>query len=108
MSPIDRARLLTLHQREEKRFVADHPRSAELYLRAQRSLLGGVPLNSSLRWHSQRFSLARLVRYESWLRSIREDSPHSGAVRFPAQSALRSKLRLFPLAFKSVTLRGMY
>lgn len=45
MSPIDRARLLTLQQREEKRFVADHPRSAELYLRAQRSLLGGVPLN---------------------------------------------------------------
>ncbi|MGC1414056.1 MAG: aspartate aminotransferase family protein [Candidatus Acidiferrum sp.] len=50
MSPIDRARLHSLHQREEKRFVSDHPRSAELYLRAQRSLLGGVPMNWMNKW----------------------------------------------------------
>src|SRR5580692_9761343 len=50
MIPIDRTRLLTLHLREEKRFVADHPRSAELYLRAQSSLLGGVPMNWMNKW----------------------------------------------------------
>lgn len=50
MSPIDRSRLRSLHQREEKRFVADHPRSAELYFRAQRSLLGGVPMNWMNKW----------------------------------------------------------
>jgi hypothetical protein len=31
MATIDRAKLHAFHQREEKRFVADHPRSAELY-----------------------------------------------------------------------------
>src|SRR5271163_1468695 len=50
MSTIDRSRLHSLHQREEKRFVADHPRSAELYLRAQSSLLGGVPMNWMNKW----------------------------------------------------------
>jgi glutamate-1-semialdehyde 2,1-aminomutase len=50
MSPIDRARLHSLYQREEKRFVSTHPRSAELYLRAQRSLLGGVPMNWMNKW----------------------------------------------------------
>src|SRR5580692_6806962 len=50
MATIDRAKLQTLHQREEKRFVAEHPRSAELYLRAQSSLLGGVPMNWMNKW----------------------------------------------------------
>jgi glutamate-1-semialdehyde 2,1-aminomutase len=50
MTTIDRAKLHSLHQREEKRFVADHPRSAELYLRAQSSLLGGVPMNWMNKW----------------------------------------------------------
>ena len=50
MTTIDRARLHSLHQREEKRFIADHPRSAELYLRAQSSLLGGVPMNWMNKW----------------------------------------------------------
>lgn len=47
---IDRSRLHTLHEREEKRFIAEHPRSAELYLRAQTSLLGGVPMNWMNKW----------------------------------------------------------
>jgi glutamate-1-semialdehyde 2,1-aminomutase len=47
---IDRSRLRTLHKREEMRFVAEHPRSAELYLRAQASLLGGVPMNWMNKW----------------------------------------------------------
>src|SRR5579859_5572081 len=50
MTTINRAKLQSLHQREEKRFVADHPRSAELYLRAQSSLLGGVPMNWMNKW----------------------------------------------------------
>jgi glutamate-1-semialdehyde 2,1-aminomutase len=50
MTTIDRDRLQTLRQREEKRFLAEHPRSAELYYRAQGSLLGGVPMNWMKKW----------------------------------------------------------
>ena len=50
MTTIDRAKLKTLQQREAKRFVAEHPRSAELYKRAQESLLGGVPMNWMKKW----------------------------------------------------------
>jgi len=50
MSTIDRARLHELQQREEKRFVLEHPRSAELYARAKNSLLGGVPMNWMKKW----------------------------------------------------------
>ncbi len=47
---IDRKKLHALHQRESARFVADHPRSAALYQRAQSSLLGGVPMNWMKKW----------------------------------------------------------
>jgi glutamate-1-semialdehyde 2,1-aminomutase len=50
MSPIDRARLKQLHEREQSRFVAEHPKSAALYERAQKSLLGGVPMNWMKKW----------------------------------------------------------
>jgi len=50
MTTVDRKKLETLQEREEKRFVAEHPRSAELYARAQRSLLGGVPMNWMKKW----------------------------------------------------------
>src|SRR6267154_705141 len=50
MTTIDREKLKTLQQREAKRFVAEHPRSAELYKRAQQSLLGGVPMNWMKKW----------------------------------------------------------
>src|SRR5260370_39558117 len=50
MSTIDRNRLRTLQQREEFRFLADHPKSAALYQRAQSSLLGGVPMNWMKKW----------------------------------------------------------
>jgi glutamate-1-semialdehyde 2,1-aminomutase len=49
-SAIDRARLATLMAREEQKFVAEHPKSAALYERAQRSLLGGVPMNWMKKW----------------------------------------------------------
>src|SRR6266404_3219591 len=50
MTIIDRAKLHTLQKREESRFLADHPKSAALYQRAQSSLLGGVPMNWMKKW----------------------------------------------------------
>jgi glutamate-1-semialdehyde 2,1-aminomutase len=47
---INRSRLHELMSREEQKFIAEHPRSAELYDRAQRSLLGGVPMNWMKKW----------------------------------------------------------
>jgi len=39
-----------LMAREEQRFVAAHPRSARLFARARKSLLGGVPMNWMAKW----------------------------------------------------------
>src|SRR6266478_9840675 len=50
MTTIDRSKLKSLHQGEESRFLADHPKSAALYTRAQSSLLGGVPMNWMKKW----------------------------------------------------------
>jgi glutamate-1-semialdehyde 2,1-aminomutase len=50
MNTIDRQKLGKLREREERRFVADHPRSAELFDRARKSLLGGVPMNWMTKW----------------------------------------------------------
>jgi glutamate-1-semialdehyde 2,1-aminomutase len=50
MTLIDREKLKTLQQREGKRFVEQHPKSAALYQRAQKSLLGGVPMNWMKKW----------------------------------------------------------
>ena len=47
---LDRQRLAALLAREQDRFSAAHPRSRELFERAQRSLLGGVPMNWMVRW----------------------------------------------------------
>ncbi len=50
MLSMDRARLRGALQTEEQRFIAEHPRSAELFRRAKGSLLGGVPMNWMVRW----------------------------------------------------------
>jgi glutamate-1-semialdehyde 2,1-aminomutase len=50
MAAINREKLKKLQEREAKRFVAEHPRSAELYHRAEKSLLGGVPMNWMKKW----------------------------------------------------------
>jgi glutamate-1-semialdehyde 2,1-aminomutase len=50
MATIDRKKLHELYQRETSRFVEEHPRSAELYQRAEGSLLGGVPMNWMKKW----------------------------------------------------------
>jgi glutamate-1-semialdehyde aminotransferase len=47
---IDRTRLQNLQHREEDAFLAAHPKSAALYDRAQKSLLGGVPMHWMKRW----------------------------------------------------------
>ena len=48
--PIDRKKLAALLEREQARFASDHPRSRELFDRAGKSLLGGVPMNWMVRW----------------------------------------------------------
>ena len=50
MTKIERTKLELLQRREEARFVAEHPKSAALYRRAQESLLGGVPMNWMKKW----------------------------------------------------------
>jgi len=50
MSAIKREKLHQLKRREEARFIAEHPKSAELYARAKHWLLGGVPMNWMNKW----------------------------------------------------------
>ena len=50
MPTIDRTRLKSLMEREQKRFVDDRPKSKALFERAGKSLLGGVPMNWMMKW----------------------------------------------------------
>jgi len=50
MVAINRERLKTLMAREQKKFVDEHPKSKALFERAQKSLLGGVPMNWMSKW----------------------------------------------------------
>jgi glutamate-1-semialdehyde 2,1-aminomutase len=50
MTQINREKVKDLSRREEQRFIAEHPRSAEMYARARKSLLGGVPMNWMRKW----------------------------------------------------------
>ena len=47
---IDRQVLTRLHEQEEQRFIATHPRSSVLAKEAQANLLGGVPMAWMTRW----------------------------------------------------------
>jgi len=47
---IDRDRLASFSEREQQRFVSEHPRSRSLFEEGHRSLLGGVPMNWMSRW----------------------------------------------------------
>jgi glutamate-1-semialdehyde 2,1-aminomutase len=47
---IDRQVLGALHEEEVRRFIADHPRSAELSKEAHANLLSGVPMAWMTRW----------------------------------------------------------
>jgi len=50
MEAIDRQRLKSLMEREQQKFVAERPKSAALFERARKSLLGGVPMNWMAKW----------------------------------------------------------
>jgi len=50
MTTINRKKLNELCAREEQKFIAEHPKSAEMYVRARKSLLGGVPMNWMRKW----------------------------------------------------------
>ncbi len=47
---VDRSKVKALMQQEQQRFAEAHPRSLELYRRAQHSLLAGVPMHWMTRW----------------------------------------------------------
>ena len=50
MKTIDRSRLRSLMQREQKKFVDERPKSKALFERARKSLLAGVPMNWMVKW----------------------------------------------------------
>jgi glutamate-1-semialdehyde 2,1-aminomutase len=50
MRNLDRSRLEVLLRSEEKKFLADHPKSYALYQRARQSMQGGVPMLWMIRW----------------------------------------------------------
>src|SRR5215475_6367783 len=50
MNTIDRTRLASLMQREQKKFVDERPKSKALFERAGKSLLAGVPMNWMVKW----------------------------------------------------------
>ena len=50
MASVDPARLQTLMEREQQRYIHDRPKSKALSERASKSLLGGVPMNWMLKW----------------------------------------------------------
>jgi glutamate-1-semialdehyde 2,1-aminomutase len=47
---INRKRLGSLTEAEARKFVTDRPKSAALFQRARKSLLGGVPMNWMAKW----------------------------------------------------------
>src|SRR6201981_3297524 len=50
MKTVDRSRLASLMQREQKKFVEERPKSKALFERARKSLLAGVPMNWMVKW----------------------------------------------------------
>jgi len=50
MPSLDRTRLQSLMQREQKRFVDERPKSKALFDRGKKSLLSGVPMNWMVKW----------------------------------------------------------
>jgi glutamate-1-semialdehyde 2,1-aminomutase len=50
MKTIDRSRLVSLMQREQKKFIDERPKSKALFDRARKSLLAGVPMNWMVKW----------------------------------------------------------
>src|SRR5437764_12868344 len=47
---LDRSHLTSLMQREQARFVAEHPKCQALFERAKKSLLSGGPMHWMVKW----------------------------------------------------------
>src|SRR5215831_2669689 len=50
MTTLDRNRLKSLMEREQKRFVNERPKSKAVFERGKKSLLSGVPMNWMVKW----------------------------------------------------------
>jgi glutamate-1-semialdehyde 2,1-aminomutase len=50
MKNVERTRLKSLMEREQKKFVGERPKSKALFERARKSLLAGVPMNWMVKW----------------------------------------------------------
>jgi glutamate-1-semialdehyde 2,1-aminomutase len=50
MKTIDRKKLASLMEREQKKFVDERPKSKALFERGKKSLLAGVPMNWMVKW----------------------------------------------------------
>ena len=50
MKSLNRPRLASLMQREQKKFVDERPKSQALFERGKKSLLAGVPMNWMVKW----------------------------------------------------------
>jgi len=50
MAVIERTRLRTIIEREEKSFAKAHPKSKRMFERARKSMIGGVPMNWMSEW----------------------------------------------------------
>lgn len=50
MKAINRQRLATLMEREQKKFIDERPKSKALFDRGRKSLLAGVPMNWMVKW----------------------------------------------------------
>ena len=50
MTTLDRDRLKSLMEREQKRFVGERPKSKAVFERGKKSLLSGVPMNWMVKW----------------------------------------------------------
>ncbi len=50
MTTINRAKVADVAAAEQKRFVREHPKSRQLFERARKSMIGGVPMNWMIEW----------------------------------------------------------
>src|ERR1700730_8110763 len=64
MKTIDRARLQSLMEREQKKFVDERPKSKTLFERGRKSLMAGVPMNLMVKWAG---AFSPFVRDAQWV-----------------------------------------
>src|SRR5258707_536618 len=106
MTAIDRTKLKTLYEREAQRFVADHPKSAALYARAQsprvvaeavaRRVKEGItfmlPTEDAL-WVGE--DLQRRFRLPYWQFALTATDANRFSIRIAREITQRSKILVF-------------